>query len=337
MNDSVGRQLRTAREARGWSVEDVAGRLKISARYVIALEGGDTAALPEPTFVRGYIKAYAKAVALDADALLAASAPVEVKAPRPLIGPEGQVGASRPMKSTARGPSFRVGSSSRLYQIAGGALLVGVVVWLALPGADKTVAPAAEDVAVVEKPVVPSVPSVSVQAPVVGGVTLAVPLPGPASAGAAPATQPVPAAPASSPATAAAVAPVAAATTAASVKLPVKPAVATAASTTVTANSQVAVTPAVELAPAVAAAPRKGLFARFSGTCWVEVRDADNVVVHTRIAMAGNEMSVDGKAPLTVTLGDSSAAEVWYNGDRVAADKFSSNGIARIIVGQSAR
>jgi cytoskeleton protein RodZ len=315
MSQSVGEQLRVAREARGWSVEDVASRLKISAKYVLALEAGDTAALPEPTFVRGYIKSYAKALGLDADALLAVSAPVEVKAPRPLIGPEGQATSSRRSGAPVRAPSFKSGSSWRLRLFVGVAVIAAAVwaVWQSGNSIEATTVAVPVVPAVVQAAPVPAVPATQ------GGVTLEVPLPGAA----------VPAAPAAA-ATLPAPAPLTSVNTA--VALPVPPSLAKPAQVSVPAVAA----PAVEAAP-VPAAPRKGLHARFSGTCWVEVRDADNVVIHTRIAMAGNEINVDGKAPLTVTLGDASAAELWFNGDRVAADKFSSSGIARIIVGQTPR
>lgn len=332
MNETVGSQLRAAREARGWSVDDIASRLKVPARYVSALEAGDSASLPEATFVRGYVKAYAKAVALDADALAALLNPIEVRAPRPLIGPEGQAGVSRRTTAQVRAPSFRSGSSRRLQVMAGVAVVVGVT-WLAWPDANGP-APA-----VTPQPVVPvasapapaaAVPTVSTAAPPAagGGVTLEVPLPG--AAASAPVAQPVAnpavASTAQSSAPATAVPAVRPATPGATGTAPLPPAPA----------AKPVSAPATTAAP-VAAAPPRGLHARFTGTSWVEVRDADNVVIHTRIAMAGNELNVDGKPPLTVTLGDAAAAELWYNGDRVAADKFSSNGIARIIVGQTPR
>jgi cytoskeleton protein RodZ len=69
--DAPGVQLKAQREALGWSVEQVADQLKLAPRQVIAIEQGDTAALPNVAVVRGFIRAYAKVVKLDAAPLVA--------------------------------------------------------------------------------------------------------------------------------------------------------------------------------------------------------------------------------------------------------------------------
>ncbi len=69
--DTVGAQLRRAREARGESLSDAALALRLSRRQVEALEGGDYSALPGPAFVRGFLRNYARHLGLDAAALLA--------------------------------------------------------------------------------------------------------------------------------------------------------------------------------------------------------------------------------------------------------------------------
>ncbi len=66
-----GAALAAQREAMGWSVEQVAEQLKLAVRQVAALEAGDYAALPGPAVVRGFIRAYAKVVKLDAAPLVA--------------------------------------------------------------------------------------------------------------------------------------------------------------------------------------------------------------------------------------------------------------------------
>ncbi len=70
-----GAQLAKQREALGWTVEQVAEQLKLARRQVIALEAGDYAALPGNAIVRGFIRAYAKVVKLDAAPLVAMIAP----------------------------------------------------------------------------------------------------------------------------------------------------------------------------------------------------------------------------------------------------------------------
>ncbi|MDB5756241.1 MAG: Helix-turn-helix protein [Massilia sp.] len=66
-----GRALAAQREALGWTVEQVADQLKLAVRQVVALEAGDYAALPGPAVVRGFVRAYAKIVKLDAVPLVA--------------------------------------------------------------------------------------------------------------------------------------------------------------------------------------------------------------------------------------------------------------------------
>ncbi|MDE2584277.1 MAG: helix-turn-helix domain-containing protein [Betaproteobacteria bacterium] len=67
----LGELLRQGREARHLSLADVAQMLKISARQVEALERDNWSALPGQTFVRGFVRNYARLVQLDADALVA--------------------------------------------------------------------------------------------------------------------------------------------------------------------------------------------------------------------------------------------------------------------------
>jgi cytoskeleton protein RodZ len=62
---SAGAQLRVAREAVGLSVEDVASKLKLSARQIAAIEAEDWSALPERTFTRGFFRSYARLVGID--------------------------------------------------------------------------------------------------------------------------------------------------------------------------------------------------------------------------------------------------------------------------------
>jgi cytoskeleton protein RodZ len=66
----VGERLRAAREALGLDVEAVAASLKLSKRQIDALEAGDWSKLPGNTFIRGFVRNYARVVKLDAAALL---------------------------------------------------------------------------------------------------------------------------------------------------------------------------------------------------------------------------------------------------------------------------
>jgi cytoskeleton protein RodZ len=69
---SAGAMLRAARDAAGMSLDTVAQQLKLAPRQVTALEDGNYAALPGRTFVRGFLRNYARLVRLDPEVVLAA-------------------------------------------------------------------------------------------------------------------------------------------------------------------------------------------------------------------------------------------------------------------------
>ena len=69
---SAGSLLAQAREAAGLTPAAVAQQLKLAPRQVKALEEDDFAHLPERTFVRGFVRNYARLLHLDPAAILAA-------------------------------------------------------------------------------------------------------------------------------------------------------------------------------------------------------------------------------------------------------------------------
>jgi len=224
-----GKTLQSQREAMGWSVEQVADQLKLAPRQILALEAGNYAALPSPAVVRGFVRAYAKLLKIDAAPLVAM---IEMNMP-----PEAQAGATtvrreqRPASFSEKS-RFPVGGKRTRIPVG---LIAGVAVLAAaggalwhfglLPGSNQPAPHSNPDGAVIEAPLVtpssptpqdtlqsPSVPLISVPAPAVEG---AAPAATPAAPTTAPATAPgataTPAAPAVTPPTAPA--PVAAATT----------------------------------------------------------------------------------------------------------------------------
>ncbi|UOO80854.1 DUF4115 domain-containing protein [Uruburuella testudinis] len=61
----LGEKLRIAREKRGFSIGEVAERLKLPARQIEGLESGNYEGLPELVFVRGFLRTYARFLELD--------------------------------------------------------------------------------------------------------------------------------------------------------------------------------------------------------------------------------------------------------------------------------
>ena len=122
-----GQHLSRAREARGLSVADIARTLKFSERQIDALERDDYQLLSGSTFIRGFIRSYARVLKIDSAPLIAmleAGAPhaaVEVVAP-------GNMGDAVPqafMKRHAKWSSVVVGVIIIL--IAGYVWLTGLI------------------------------------------------------------------------------------------------------------------------------------------------------------------------------------------------------------------
>ena len=75
---TVAEQLRSAREAKSLTVEQVAEMTKIRTDHIRALEEGDFSVFSAPIYIRGSVKNYAAALKLDTVTVLAALA-VELK------------------------------------------------------------------------------------------------------------------------------------------------------------------------------------------------------------------------------------------------------------------
>ncbi|MEO0867552.1 MAG: RodZ domain-containing protein [Cyanobacteria bacterium J06642_11] len=66
---ALGKVLRDAREASGLSLDDLATKVLVRPRLLLALEEGYTNELPEPIYVRGIIRRYGDHLGLDGVAL----------------------------------------------------------------------------------------------------------------------------------------------------------------------------------------------------------------------------------------------------------------------------
>lgn len=69
--EGAGARLRRERESQGLSMFDAARALRLSEKQIAALESDDYAKLPGRTFVRGFIRNYARLVQLDPEPLMA--------------------------------------------------------------------------------------------------------------------------------------------------------------------------------------------------------------------------------------------------------------------------
>jgi len=154
-----GKTLQAQREAMGWSVEQVADQLKLAPRQVVALEAGDYAALPSPAVTRGFVRAYAKLLRIDAAPLVAK---IEMNMP-----PEAQAGATASIPRREQRPAsfsqsrFPIGGKRNKVPvglIAGAVAVIaaGAALWHfgLIPGSRPQSEP--DNGAVIETPVAPS-------------------------------------------------------------------------------------------------------------------------------------------------------------------------------------
>lgn len=117
-----GRFLREAREARGLTVADVASTLKFGARQIGALEADDFSSLQGSTFVRGFVRSYARYLKLAPEPLLAMLEDgAMIK--RAEVRPPDDTGVSMPMQG-ARRLSPWIAATILLVLAAG-----GLIVW----------------------------------------------------------------------------------------------------------------------------------------------------------------------------------------------------------------
>jgi cytoskeletal protein RodZ len=88
--DSIGRYLKRTREARAMSVEEVSRATRIPVASIERIEADHFDDLPGEVFARGFLKAYARALSLSVDDVLArytASRRVAWVTPLPISAP----------------------------------------------------------------------------------------------------------------------------------------------------------------------------------------------------------------------------------------------------------
>lgn len=202
-----GQRLRKARELRGMSIEQVARELALSPRYVEAMESDVYKSLPEPAFVRGYMRRYAQLVKLSPDDIAAKfdQCYAEDKETPPLeVRPKNPV---QLLGELARRPRIKTGRLLSWLGILFIIVLVAGFLWNGFTSGGGSL-PMAETPALEEAaPLTPAQPGAVV--PAVPAVAPATEAPAPATQAPAPATQapaaatqaPVPATQAPRPAT----------------------------------------------------------------------------------------------------------------------------------------
>lgn len=313
-----GKTLQSQREAMGWSVEQVADQLKLAPRQVVALEAGDYASLPSPAVTRGFVRAYAKLLRIDAAPLVAK---IEMNMP-----PEAQAGATASIPRREQRPAtfsqsrFPIGGKRNKAPVG---LIAGVVALVAagaalwhfglVPGSQQPaggatvvetpVAPVTGAAPVDQQPLLnPSVPLISVPAPA-GGSTIVPGAVAPGSAAPASATPP-------------------AATEGAALPVPgpAAPAAATPAA------------PAPAAAPAATApAGANALVLNVREDSWIEVRPAGGGrPLISRLVKAGSTETVDIAGPVRLVVGNPAGVSATLRGAAVSLPQAPGKTISRV-------
>lgn len=303
--------LKQGREARGWTLEEAARRLRLSVAQVDAIERRDWANLPAQAYCQGFIKNYARLVDLDpSDDLIALSEHYRQLRPSDLLRDDpltlaryDEAGALR--NKTSANPV-----------LIGGAVLLAVLAVVVGVFGERLISMAGLSAWMSKSETIVLPPKAAVE-------TVVSPTPSPAPAAtAAPVGVSVIPAPTMADAQTAAAAP-AESTPAASVAGPAVPAAPAPAPTAL---------PAAGLAPAAAmAAPgERRVRLVYRADAWVEIRDASGSILVSQLNRAGSEQVLSGKPPLRLVIGSADGVSLEADGKAVDLTPYKQANVARM-------
>lgn len=340
-----GEKLRIRREELGLSHGRVAEALHMTAHYVKALENDEYGKLPGKIFVKGYLKSYARLLGLDVGEIIGCYEQFTSAIDESVESQASVIKAKR-----AHDQNLRWMLTAAVIIV----IVVGLSWWFSrddnsaastMAGADSGVV---AEVDSADAPVTAEARMANLDGGRVnagGGVDTALPEsgepleePGPADATLVAAAEPVVAA------TAEAAVPAFEAAT--------EPVVALAGATMTGRNTTTAgqTAPAVDGSPAEPALPDysvtriddhrvvelagKGsdlLEVHFSGASWIEVDDGDNTRLYNDMLDTGDDLTIRGKAPFNILVGDAHMVEITFNSEAVnLAPRIRSDNSARI-------
>lgn len=297
-----GERVRRAREEQGLSQEEVSKQLRLSLSYLKALEDDDYSRLPEPTFIKGYLRNYARLLGLPAEEL-ARRFQQEVDQQRDAEHEREQ----QALEDSPRRREWRLPLAVILLVVL--AVAVGWWLW---PRGEQTPAP-------VESPSELSPPSGQFGEPAPDNPDPALPddtepmapadenLTPSGDEGAGPASE-IDAGPQTPPAAA-----------------PARPG----------NSSESAVADAGQgerSAPAQPAADGvDSISLSFSRVCWVRVVDATGATLSQGQRNAGDTLNLEGEAPFRLTVGDAAAVSALsINGESVSLPSQRSGDVVRV-------
>ena len=302
-----GAFLREARTKLGLETENVAQMLHLSQHQIEAIEADDFDALPEPTYVRGYLRSYSQLLSVDPEQV--------IKTYNNAIGgwkTTTYSGLATEKQATSNDSIVRFATMGVIGIVIG----LAVVWWLgeeevpsvvpaptevaAVPAEPEATEPM-ESIASIPEPVMEEsqtsvVPVEPEMAPAVSNdkVESAKPEPAPETAK-APETPVLPSPAPSAP-----------------VKAPSKPA------------------PEI----IVPAGTRSKLVLRTQGASWADIRDASNNKLLYETVTAGREILIEGESPIHVFLGNADAVSIEFNGVDYDFSSHKNGLTARFVLGK---
>ncbi|RZF28317.1 helix-turn-helix domain-containing protein [Paraburkholderia sp. UYCP14C] len=322
---AVGARLTQLRESKGWTIEDVSARLKVSVVKLSALEAGDVSHLPDTTFALGVVRSYAKMLGAD-PAPFTAALRREKGVPAPNLSMPASSGKDLPRGkvSLSLGDS---GHKSRSWLWGVAAIIVAVIAlgmwrtnggdssaWLARLKASANSSTSSDTAAsgtVAQGPATSAAEGASAADAAAtadnAASASATPMPAPLATGAAPGSTP-----AANPA----------ATPAPTAEAPKAGSQAQAQVATESASAPVVVANAS--APAVTPATGEAVVAlRVTQDSWFSVRDKNGKELFSGLVHAGDPKEVTGVGPFKVTVGNKAGLEsVTLDGQPVDPSKY---------------
>lgn len=322
----TGAQLRAAREAAGLSVDQVAQQLKLAPRQVKALEDDNFNELPGRTFTRGFVRNYARLLALDADALIAVlpdAAHAPSLEPPSLHSTQARMGE---LPSSQRRGS-NLGSWLIALVLVGCVLAAATYEWYRSGPGRLTEIPTTTIDAPPASNATPAAPSVPLPNPVTNRPSSENDTPADAARIAALApTEQTPAGAGTAAATALPSSAVPAPATAqtATAVLPASPAQSVAP----------VITPSGDAAPASSAdaAADAALVIDYRERSWTQIRDRRGRVLISQTVDGNSRQAIDGAPPLSVVLGKADAVTVTYRGAPVDLAPHTRANVARLVL-----
>ncbi len=349
---TAGAALRRAREARGLHIAALAATLKVPQSKLEALEGDRYKELPDATFARALARSMCRALKIEAEPVLAMLPRGGGEASLDRVTP----GLNQPFRERAASqePMVSLALLKNPVLLGGAALLVAALAVYLVPASvvDDLTRRFQRDPESASTTGTPSSPGtttepVQVEAPTVSG---AAPLATDAASAAVPSTAATPGtvtttpqtssttgpaagtAPGTATGTTAGTTPGASSTTPSmTTTAPATTATTTAAPTTTQAGTAPATAATTPTAASAAAPAGAGLLrVRATGDTWVEVVDSRGQTLLSRLLRNGEQVDLNGTAPLKLRVGNVSGTELVFRGKSVDLAARARDNVARL-------